>query len=38
MDLVILSATNLGLFVSATLVLLLVPGPAVFYIFARLVE
>jgi threonine/homoserine/homoserine lactone efflux protein len=38
MDLIIPSATNLGLFVSATLVLLLVPGPAVLYIFARSVE
>lgn len=38
MDLVIPSAANLGLFVSATLVLLLVPGPAVLYIFARSVE
>ncbi|WP_433762971.1 LysE family translocator [Brucella anthropi] len=38
MDLAIPSATNLSLFVSATLVLLLVPGPAVLYIFARSVE
>jgi len=38
MDLPIPSATNLSLFVSATLVLLLVPGPAVLYIFARSVE
>ena len=38
MDLVIPSAANLGLFISATLVLLLVPGPAVLYIFARSVE
>lgn len=38
MDLAILNATNLSLFVSATLVLLLVPGPAVLYIFARSVE
>lgn len=35
MDIVIPSATNLGLFVSAALVLLVVPGPAVLYIFAR---
>lgn len=38
MDLAISSAANLSLFVSATLVLLLVPGPAVLYIFARSVE
>ena len=38
MDLAIPSAANLSLFVSATLVLLLVPGPAVLYIFARSVE
>ncbi|AHK05147.1 RhtB family transporter (plasmid) [Agrobacterium tumefaciens LBA4213 (Ach5)] len=38
MDLAIPSATNLSLFVSATLVLPLVPGPAVLYIFARSVE
>ena len=31
-------AANLGLFVSAALVLLVVPGPAVLYIFARSVE
>ncbi|MCI4592257.1 LysE family translocator [Sphingobium sp. BYY-5] len=35
MGLAIPSATNLSLFISATLVLLLVPGPAVLYIFAR---
>ncbi len=38
MDMAVPSATNLSLFVSATLVLLLVPGPAVLYIFARSVE
>lgn len=38
MDLVIPGATNLGLFISAALVLLLVPGPAVLYIFARSIE
>lgn len=38
MELIVPNATNLGLFVSATLVLLLVPGPAVLYIFARSVE
>ena len=38
MDLVTPGAANLGLFVSAALVLLLVPGPAVLYIFARSVE
>jgi threonine/homoserine/homoserine lactone efflux protein len=38
MEIVIPGATNLGLFVSAALVLLLVPGPAVLYIFARSVE
>ncbi|MBP2510357.1 threonine/homoserine/homoserine lactone efflux protein [Agrobacterium tumefaciens] len=38
MDLIIPSTANLSLFVSATLVLLLVPGPAVLYIFARSVE
>lgn len=35
MDIVIPSATNLGLFISAALLLLVVPGPAVLYIFAR---
>ncbi|HMN81603.1 MAG TPA: LysE family translocator [Burkholderiaceae bacterium] len=38
MDFVIPGAANLGLFVSAALVLLLVPGPAVLYILARSVE
>jgi threonine/homoserine/homoserine lactone efflux protein len=38
MELVTPGATNLGLFISAALVLLLVPGPAVLYIFARSVE
>lgn len=35
---IIPSAANLGLFVGAALALLLVPGPAVLYIFARSVE
>jgi threonine/homoserine/homoserine lactone efflux protein len=38
MEFVIPRAVNLELFISAALVLLLVPGPAVFYIFARSVE
>lgn len=38
MDFVIPGAANLGLFISAALVLLLVPGPAVLYIFARSIE
>ena len=38
MELVTPGAANLGLFISAALVLLLVPGPAVLYIFARSVE
>jgi threonine/homoserine/homoserine lactone efflux protein len=38
MNVVIPNAANLGLFISAALVLLLVPGPAVLYIFARSVE
>ena len=38
MEFVIPGAANLGLFVSAALVLLVVPGPAVLYIFARSVE
>lgn len=38
MDIVIPGTTNLGLFVSAALILLVVPGPAVLYIFARSVE
>jgi threonine/homoserine/homoserine lactone efflux protein len=38
MEIVIPGATNLGLFVGAALVLLLIPGPAVLYIVARSVE
>jgi threonine/homoserine/homoserine lactone efflux protein len=38
MEIVIPGAANLGLFVGAALVLLVVPGPAVLYIFARSVE
>ena len=38
MDIVIPGAANLGLFISAALILLVVPGPAVLYIFARSVE
>lgn len=38
MDIVVPSAAGIGLFVSAALVLLVVPGPAVLYIFARSVE
>jgi len=38
MEFVIPGAANLGLFVGAALVLLLVPGPAVLYIVARSVE
>jgi threonine/homoserine/homoserine lactone efflux protein len=38
MEMVIPGATNLGLFLSASLVLLLIPGPAVLYIVARSVE
>jgi threonine/homoserine/homoserine lactone efflux protein len=38
MDIVVPGAANLGLFIGAALVLLLVPGPAVLYIFARSVE
>ena len=38
MEIVTPGAANLGLFISAALVLLLVPGPAVLYIFARSVE
>ena len=38
MEFVTPGATNLGLFISAALVLLIVPGPAVLYIFARSVE
>jgi threonine/homoserine/homoserine lactone efflux protein len=35
MDIVIPGSANLGLFISAALVLLVIPGPAVLYIFAR---
>jgi threonine/homoserine/homoserine lactone efflux protein len=38
MELILPGATNLGLFISAALVLLVIPGPAVLYIFARAVE
>ncbi len=38
MEIVTPGATSLGLFISAALVLLLVPGPAVLYIFARSIE
>lgn len=38
MEIVTPSAANLGLFISAALVLLLIPGPAVLYIVARSVE
>ncbi|TWG89046.1 threonine/homoserine/homoserine lactone efflux protein [Mesorhizobium sp. J18] len=38
MEIVIPGAANLGLFASAALMLLIVPGPAVLYIFARSVE
>jgi Putative threonine efflux protein len=38
MDIVIPGAANLGLFVSAALLLLLIPGPAVLFIFARSIE
>jgi threonine/homoserine/homoserine lactone efflux protein len=38
MEIVTPGAANLGLFISAALVLLVVPGPAVLYIFARSVE
>jgi threonine/homoserine/homoserine lactone efflux protein len=38
MEIVIPGATNLGLFIGAALVLLLIPGPAVLYIVARSVE
>ena len=38
MEIVTPGATNLGLFISAAFVLLVVPGPAVLYIFARSVE
>ena len=35
MEIVIPSASNIGLFIGAALVLLLIPGPAVLYIVAR---
>jgi threonine/homoserine/homoserine lactone efflux protein len=38
MEIVIPGGANLGLFIGAALALLLVPGPAVLYIFARSVE
>jgi threonine/homoserine/homoserine lactone efflux protein len=38
MEIVVPGAANLGLFISAALVLLLIPGPAVLYIVARSVE
>ena len=38
MDIIIPGAANLGLFISAAVVLLVIPGPAVLYIFARSVE
>jgi threonine/homoserine/homoserine lactone efflux protein len=38
MEIVIPGTASLGLFISAALVLLVVPGPAVLYIFARSVE
>ena len=38
MEIVVPGPANLALFVSAALVLLLVPGPAVLYIFARSIE
>lgn len=38
MEIVMPGAANLGLFFSAALVLLIVPGPAVLFIFARSVE
>src|SRR6201988_4461366 len=38
MEIVIPGATNIGLFIGAALVLLLVPGPAVLYIVARSAE
>jgi threonine/homoserine/homoserine lactone efflux protein len=38
MEIVTPGAANLGLFISAALVLLLIPGPAVLYIVARSVE
>jgi threonine/homoserine/homoserine lactone efflux protein len=38
MEIVIPGAANLGLFAGAALVLLVIPGPAVLYIFARSIE
>ena len=38
MEIIIPGAANLGLFVSAALVLLVIPGPAVLYIVARSIE
>jgi threonine/homoserine/homoserine lactone efflux protein len=38
MEIVIPGAANLGLFISAALVLLVIPGPAVLYIVARSIE
>jgi threonine/homoserine/homoserine lactone efflux protein len=38
MEIIVPGTASLGLFVSAALVLLVVPGPAVLYIFARSVE
>lgn len=38
MEIVIPSTSNIGLFIGAALVLLLIPGPAVLYIVARSVE
>ena len=38
MEIVIPGAANIGLFIGAALVLLLIPGPAVLYIVARSVE
>ena len=38
MEIVMPGAANLGLFFTAALVLLIVPGPAVLFIFARSVE
>src|SRR5262245_50130178 len=38
MEIVTPGAANLGLFISAALVLLVIPGPAVLYIVARSVE
>jgi threonine/homoserine/homoserine lactone efflux protein len=38
MEIVIPGAANLGLFISAALVLLLIPGPAVLYVVARSIQ